>query len=271
MAGKVPASLALRTFRPAELEPCPPLAAADPDSRLLGQKLGLPSGRRRFRAALPGWFGFKVRVGLQICRLKRVMDDLAKIQTLERLAGSQGGVFSLADLRLALAEPHRSALHRRVDRWIEAGILSRCRRGIYVTQGFDRQVLSQRLAPDSALSFETVLADALIIGPRPDRRISAVRRGRSERYEVAGIRVEHRQLADGLRFGEEVRDGVRRTVPEKALLDVIMFHLRGRRALFDIRTDVDLDRLDRDLLREFLERYNNPRAVAFARDVLRVA
>ncbi len=192
-------------------------------------------------------------------------DDREVIRGLE---GPQGGVFSTGDLRSALAEAHRAALYRRIASWVEDGTLVRCTRGLYVTEGFDPRVLSQRLAPDSALSFETVLADALVIGPRPDRRISAVRAGKSGRYEARGVVIEHRHQSESSRFGESVKDGLRSVAPEKAILDVLAFHLRGRRALFDLRADVHLDALDRSLLAEYVSRYDNPKFVAFAREVL---
>ncbi|MEM6675917.1 MAG: type IV toxin-antitoxin system AbiEi family antitoxin domain-containing protein [Planctomycetota bacterium] len=198
------------------------------------------------------------------------MNEAGDLQTIQGLSESQSGVFRLEDLRAALAEPHRAALYRRIDRLVEVGALVRFARGTYVAPTFDAQVLSQRLAPDSAMSFETVLADNLVIGPRPARRLSAIREGRSRTYEGAGWTLEHHRLDPSLRFGELVEDGVRRTVPEKALLDVLTFHQRGRRALFDVYSDVDLDRLDRGVLESFLERYRNPRFVAFARDVLQL-
>jgi hypothetical protein len=199
------------------------------------------------------------------------MNAPTDILTIQRLESAQAGVFSLDDLRTTLAEPHRAALFRRVRRLVATGVLARCTNGLYVAEEFDPGVLSQRIAPDSAISFETVLADALVIGPRPSRRISAIRDGRSQTYSVRGFTVEHRRLASNLRFGEVTKDGVRSTVPEKAMLDVLTFHLRGRGALFDVRTDVRLERLDRDVLRDFLSRYRNPRFIAFARDVLRLA
>ena len=57
---------------------------------------------------------------------------------------------------------------------------------------------------------------------------------------------------------------------EKALLDVFTFHLRGRRALFDLQGDIDLGALDRKRLRGYLQRYRNPRLVAFVRKSLRL-
>lgn len=192
-------------------------------------------------------------------------------EVIRRLEGPQAGVLSTADLQAALAEPHRAALYRRIAAWVEDGTLVRCTRGIYVTETFDPRVLSQRIAPDSALSFETILADALVIGPRPDRRVSAVRSGKSANYEARGVVVEHRHQSKTSRFGEVVRDGLRSVVPEKAILDVLAFHLRGRRALFDLGTDVHLDGLDRKKLVELVDRYDNPKFVAFARDILHLA
>jgi hypothetical protein len=195
----------------------------------------------------------------------KLAEDVAALQ---QLAPGQRGVFSVADLRAVLGEPHRAAVFRRVEALVERGELTRVVRGIYVAREFDLGTLSQRLAPDSAISFETVLADALVIGPRPVRGLRAIRCGRGARYVVGEAWIEHHRVAPHLRFGEVDRKGIRMTVPEKAILDVLAFHQRGRPASFDIRSDVALDRLDRRVLRDFLGRYENPRFVAFARDVL---
>src|SRR5690606_3631596 len=113
-------------------------------------------------------------------------------------------------------------------------------------------------------------ARALVIGPRPERHLSAISADRPRRFEAHGWRVEFHRLAGWLRFGERVRAGVHETDPEKALLDVLYFHLRGSAALFDIYSDIGLDRLDGARLRDHLARYRNPRFVAFAEGVLRL-
>lgn len=196
------------------------------------------------------------------------MNGVDDLRTVERLRAAQHGVLTLGDLRTALAEPHRAALHRRLDRLIRAGVLRRFSSGFYVAEEFELAVLSQRIAADSAVSFETVLARDLVIGPRPARALSAIRDGRSATFAAHGCRIEYHHLAASLRFGESVREGIRTTDAEKALLDVLNFHLRGRRALFDVHSDLNFDRLDRGKLRDYLERYRNPRFVAFARDTL---
>ena len=198
------------------------------------------------------------------------MNLLQDERILARLGPRQRGVFSLDDLKVCLDEPHRSALYRRVESLIEVGALRRFSNGFYVAAEYDLAVLSKRLAPDSAVSFETVLARELVIGPRPAHAVSAIRGGRSTRFESLGARVQFHHLTTSLRFGERTVDGVRMTDAEKALLDVFTFHLRGRRALFDLQGDIDLGALDRKRLRGYLQRYLNPRLVAFVRKSLRL-
>ena len=196
------------------------------------------------------------------------MNEGDDLQTVKRLAADQRGVFSLTDLRASLAEPHRAALYRRVDRLIARGVLRRFSSGFYVAGDFDLAVLCQRIAPDAALSFEFVLARELVIGPKPAHALSAIRSGRTQHIEGDGASLAFHHIKSDLRFGESVVAGVRSTDAEKAMLDVLLFHQRGRRALFDLRSDVHLDRLDRRKLGRYLRRYENPRFVAFARGVL---
>lgn len=191
-------------------------------------------------------------------------------RTIQRLSAPQRGVFSSADLRTALGEKHRAAFHRRIDRLIRSGALRRFTAGFYVAERFDIAILCQRIAPDSAVSFETVLARELVIGPRPAHALSAIQGGKTRKLEAHGDRITLHHIDDSMRFGESVQDGVRTTDAEKAVLDVLTFHLRGRRALFDIHSDLNLKRLDRSKLRKYLERYRNPRFVAFALEVLRL-
>ena len=78
-------------------------------------------------------------------------------------------------------------------------------------------------------------------------------------------------IAAHLDFGFEVIDGVRWALPEKAVLDTLYFHLRGRRFTFDIYSDVAYHRLDRGRLEEFLSHYRNPKFGAFVHNVLEAA
>lgn len=191
--------------------------------------------------------------------------DARIIQGLEQ---PQRGVFSKADLQTALAERHPAAFARRIDALLNLGILRRFSRGWYVTEDFDLATLSQRLAPASYISFSTVLARHLIVGPDPKDGIVAVKTGRPRRYALGDSVIEHVSVNDALLFGFETVDGVRYADAEKACIDTLYFHLRGRRYPFDIYSDMAVDRLDQARVRHYLERYNNPRFVAFAEGVL---
>lgn len=199
------------------------------------------------------------------------MKVVSDTRAIEQAAEAQRGVFSKADLQTMLAEPHPSAFARRYRALEERGVLRRFCRGFYVTESFDLPTLSQRIAPDSYIGFGTVLARELLVGPRSSRRVVGVKVGKSRTYEGLGYEVVHLHVAPHLFFGFTATDGVRFADAEKAVLDVLYFHLRGRRYPFDIYSDIDFDRLDRRRLESYLERYRNPKFVAFAHDVLRLA
>ena len=188
--------------------------------------------------------------------------------TLRRLSTAQRGCFSKDDLATALAEPHPSALVRRLTALQAHGILTRVSRGWYVTADFDRLVLSQRLAPSSYLSLETVLGAHGVIGVRPEHRIVAVKEGKTRTYESALVTVEHLGVQAHLLFGWELAGTVKRATPEKALLDALHFYQHGRRLPFDPYSDVNARRLNRARLDEYLQRYKNPKFVAFVEKVL---
>ena len=196
------------------------------------------------------------------------MKAISDSRLVSRLAVAQAGVFSTADLQTALAEPHPAAFGRRIRVLLEHAVVFRFTRGFYVTEEFELPVLSQRIAPDSCISFETVLARNLVIGTSPNRRVVATKVGRTRRYASRGFEIEHVGISAGLSFSCEPQDGVRYANAEKAVLDVLYFHLRGRRYAFDIYSDMNLSRLDSGRLHEYLKRYRNPKFVAFAQRVL---
>jgi len=197
------------------------------------------------------------------------MKIMSDHQLLNRLDSSQGGVYTKADLQTALAEPHPAAFGRRIRSLIEHGVLHRFCRGWYIRNEFDLATLSQRLAPDSYISFGTVLAQELIVGPRPDRQIVAVKTGRPRRYAHGGFIIEHLSASENLMFGFTNRNGIRFADAEKATLDTLCYHLRGRRYPFDIYSDISFHKLNQVKLREYLRRYNNPKFITFVEGLLK--
>jgi hypothetical protein len=184
------------------------------------------------------------------------------------LARCQRGVFSKADLQSALGEPHPAAFTRRIRSLMELGVLRRFVRGWYVTEGFDLPTLSQRLAPRSYVSFGNALARHLLVGTAPERQVMAAKVGPARSYRGAGVEVVHVAIAPHLDFGHETVDGVAWADPERAVLDVLSSHQRGRRFVFDVYSDIAYHKLDRHKLAEYLGRYRNPRFIAFVRGVL---
>lgn len=180
------------------------------------------------------------------------------------------GVFSKADLQVLLGERHPAAFVRRVEALIESGSLRRFVRGFYVHGAFDLPTLSQRLAPDSYVSFGTVLARHLVIGSRPERQLLGAKPGRAHQYRALDHEIVHLHIAEHLDFGYGVEGGVRWADAEKAVLDTLYFHLRGRRYPFDVYSDLDVTRLDAERLERYLERFRNPKFVTFARGALQL-
>lgn len=187
---------------------------------------------------------------------------------LARVAAAQRGVFAKADLQALLAERHPAAFARRVAALEAAGALSRFCRGWYVREPFDLATLSQRLAPESYVSFGTALARTLHIGSRPTRQLLAVKTGHARTYRRLGYEIQHLRVADHLLFGYAIEGGVRFAEPEKAVLDSLYFHLRGRRYPYDVFSDIDYASLERARLDRYLRRYRNPKFVTFVQRLL---
>ena len=186
------------------------------------------------------------------------------------LEKAQRGVFSTSDLKTMLNEPHPSEFGRRVRGLVDQEILYRFTRGYYVTSNFSIEVLSQRIAPQSCISFETILANTLVIGTNPARRLVCTKIGPSRVYKALNREIVHLGLTSTLTFGSEVINGVRYANAEKAVLDVLFFYLRGRKFPFDIYSDINLKQLNMKRINTYLKQYQNPKFVTFAKNVLEI-
>ena len=214
------------------------------------------------------WPHFISIVRLCICILTVDMNAAADDRLLRTLAAAQRGVFSKADLQTALGERHPAAFARRIRALGEVGALRRFMRGWYVAGEFDLATLSQRIAPRSYISFGTALARELLVGSAPERQVMAAKVGVARRYSGLGVEIVHLGIAPHLVFGHQSIDGVAWTDAEKAVLDVLYFHLRGRRYVFDIYSDIAFEKLDRDRFGAYLKSYRNLRFVAFAKGLV---
>lgn len=188
--------------------------------------------------------------------------DMAKYKMIARWTDELHGVFTLADLKVALDEKAEPTLYRTVAEMVGNGTLIKVKRGIYATPEASLTTISSRIEPKAYISTGTVLASKAIIGSIPSRRVQAIKVGRPRTYRCALGTIEHLSICPHLYFGFSAVEGERIATQEKAFLDVCYFTYRGRRFSFDPDTDINLTGLDFDLIDRYLKVYDT-RFVSF--------
>ena len=94
------------------------------------------------------------------------------------------------------------------------------------------------------------------------RKVQAVKKGRPRVYRCALGVIEHLSVIPRLYFGFNAVEGVLYATPEKAFLDVCYYAYRGRTFSFDPASDVSVGDLKREVLTDYLTRYD-PRFVGY--------
>jgi len=182
-------------------------------------------------------------------------------------AKSQKGVFSLSDLR-NIVNANKSSFYNIIKQLIEVETISQFCRGFYITDDFDLQALSQRICPQSYISFGNVLAEHLIIGSIPTYRILSVKIGKTRCYSNSQYTIEQHCIQKPLFFGYKTINGINIATPEKAFLDIIYFYQKGMKFSFDIYNDIDIDALDKNIIFDFLKKYKNKIFISLVKELL---
>ena len=182
--------------------------------------------------------------------------DTETYRAVESWKAELDGVFTIADLKVALDEDAPATLYRALSELTRSGTLIKVKRGIYASPEASLATISSRIEPKSYLSTGTVLARAAVIGSVPARRVQAVKVGRPRVYRCALGTIQHLSISPHLYFGFRSIGGELVASPEKALLDVCYFTYRGRAFSFDPDTDVNLSGLDFDTIDRYLESYD---------------
>lgn len=195
------------------------------------------------------------------------------LSLLEQLSRPQRGVFTTAGLKSLFQVVDVSSLNQKLRPYLVARILQRFCRGFYVTQNFSLESLSQQIAPDSVISFGTVLAKALLIGSIPQKTVYALKTGKSRTYSSRLGSVVHLGLKAPrsktlVMLGSSWEQGIRYADKEKALLDVLYFYQLGRKFSFHIYSDIHYEILDRKKIERYLKHYKNPKFRQFVLGVL---
>jgi hypothetical protein len=183
---------------------------------------------------------------------------------LQQCLSGQDGVFTTNDLKTLLDQDNPVLLFRAINKMEKAGLLQRFIRGIYTAGSPSLAVISNAIEPDSYISFGAVLAKALMIGTVPAFALQAVKVGPSRVYKGLLGTVEHIGIAPHLYFGFETIRGIKYACKEKALLDTLYFHQKGRQFSFDVYGDISIKDCDLKLIRSLLRQYKNPKFRSFA-------
>ncbi|MFH1874298.1 MAG: hypothetical protein ABH859_03820 [Pseudomonadota bacterium] len=197
--------------------------------------------------------------------MKQKPDNL---KLLESFSLDLKGVFTLADLRGIYPDKHTLTFYRRIKSLEKDGILTRVLKSIYVSKSFDIDVLSQKICPNSYISFENVLAKELVIGTVPKNSVRAAKKGKKREYKFDAKKIIHLGLATHLFFGFKTRQGVNYATKEKAFLDTLYFYNKGVRFYFDIFSDINLEQLNIKLIHKYLKKYKNPKFINFVKNYL---
>ena len=161
--------------------------------------------------------------------------------------------FSLPDLE-KVTGLKKGSLYVALSRLSERGILRRAARGIYVlpdANPLPEKVASQLYFP-CYLSFESALSRAGVLGLVPYVLSFATPRKTRRLYVLEQV-IEYRKIKEDLFFGFELAEGYYLARPEKAFLDSLYLAACGKGSLPE--SELDLSLLDRDLLREYAERF----------------
>jgi len=179
-----------------------------------------------------------------------------RYKTIQTWAEDLGGVFTIADLKVAFDENTEVTLYRRLGKLVSAGVLIKVKRGMYATPEASLTTISSRIEPDSYISTGTILAQKAIIGSVPARRVQAVKMGRPRTYECELGIVEHLSIHPRLYFGFVPVNGMYQATPEKAFLDVCYFFYKGKKFSFDPAGDINTQDLDIEKIDDYLDKYD---------------
>jgi len=193
---------------------------------------------------------------------------ISVIQKIEVLAKSQAGVFSLSDIKNIFGIISKDRLFRYLAILEKKNILIRFIRGFYICKDFDPYLLSQRIASESYISCESILAKEKIINTIPQKMITSVKLGPGRIYKHDFVTIKHLSINPDLYFGFNNEAGINIATKEKAFLDTLYYYKKGRSLYFDIYSDIDYSLLDKGIIFEYLKKYNDKRFVSFIRNLL---
>jgi hypothetical protein len=189
--------------------------------------------------------------------------DYRDYKLLNKFKDDMRGVFTLSDIKNLFQIFNGQMFYRKLKELERAGVIKRFIKGIYISENFDMQTLSQKICPDSYISFENVLAKNMIIGTVPQNYLKAVKIGKKRIYKKSNLSIVHVGITPNLYFGFETVKGINLAVKEKAFLDTLYYYQKGMKFYFDIYSDMNIQLLDNKIVNKFLKKYENPKFTKF--------
>lgn len=124
--------------------------------------------------------------------------------------------------------------------------------------------LAQRIFADGYFSLTTGLSLNSMIGTRPSRKVTIVTtrpRPKTFHFDIGSIYMK--SIKNDYFLGFNKMGHYKVATPEKAFIDACYFYMKNEIFPFDLSSEVKVDSIDVDLLKEILIKYANKRFVQF--------
>lgn len=196
------------------------------------------------------------------------MKYIKQIKKLEQLSRELKGIYSANELEMIFNTKSKSTFFNIIKSLQGSGIITKFKKGLYITENFDPLLLSARIDPNSYISLETVLSRNAVIGTIPYRQISAVRVGRNRFYATPELRIKHYGINANLFFGFTIQDGIKIADSEKAFIDLLYYKTKGAKFMFNIYSDINYEKLNFKKVFEYLKAYKNKKFVSYCKGII---
>ena len=179
------------------------------------------------------------------------------------------GIFRRSDLANLFSTSNGDTLSKRIKFLMEGGYLKRAIQGIYYTPDAKIMDLAQRIFQDGYFSSTTALSLHTMIGTRPMRNVTIITtRPRSKVFHFDIGTVKMKRVHCDYFFGFDQRGQHKVATPEKAFIDACYFHMKNESLPFDLASEVRVNHMDIDMLRNMIDRYENKRFVQFVLNMI---
>ncbi len=201
--------------------------------------------------------------------MKSVVSDIEITKKIQQFQSEMKGVFSVADLYNLIGANNPIANQRAIGRLVNSMILSRVKRGLYVSSEFDLWNLAIRINQRAYISMDSVLSKNGLVGSLSMNRVSLVSTANGGTIQFDNYRIDLFSINQSNYFGFYKDDnGISIADNEKAFIDILFFYMRGYKFAFDPRNEVNINKLERKKIEKYLTKYKNPKFTSFVKGVI---